>query len=86
MLSVFDEDTKFLDILEEYSKNCIVCKRYMPTIPKPAIGNLFNQDKIKCNNIVSIDLKQRKDKLIIYIIDVVTQYTRAAFITKQKKL
>ena len=86
MLSVFDEDTEFLDILEEYSKNCIVCKRCMPTIPKPAIGNLFNQDKIKCNNIVSIDLKQRKDKLIIYIIDVVTQYTRAAFITKQKKL
>ena len=49
VLSVFDEkDTKPLDILEEYSKNCIVCKRCKQTIPKPA------------KNIVSIDLKQQR--------------------------
>ena len=73
VLSVFDEkDTEFLDILEEYSKNCIVCKRYKPTIPKPVVGNLFNPDTMKFIIIVSIDLKQRKDKLIIYMIDVVT--------------
>ena len=86
MLSVFDKkDTEFLDILEEYSKNCIVCKRYKPTIPKPAVENLFNPDKMKFNNIVSIDLKQCKDKLIIYMIDVVTQHTRAAFIKNKTK-
>ena len=66
MLSVFDEkDTEFLDILEEYSKNCIVCKRYKPTIPKPGVRNFFNPDKMKFNSIISIDLKQHKDKLII---------------------
>ena len=64
--------TEFLDILGKYSKNCIVCKRYKPTIPKPVAGNLFNPDTMKFIIIVSIDLKQRKDKLIIYMIDVVT--------------
>ena len=60
VLSVFDEkDTEFLDILEEYSENSIVCKRYKPNIPKSVVVNLFNPDKMKFNNIVSIDLEQR---------------------------
>ena len=40
---------------------------------------------MKFNQIVRIDLKPRKDKLIIYIIDVVTRYTRAAFIENKSK-
>ena len=66
---------KFLHILEKHSNNCIVCKRYKPTIPKPAVGNLFDPDKMKFNQIVSIDLKHKNYKLIIYMIDIVTRYT-----------
>ena len=33
-------DTELLEALEKYSSDCIVCKRYKPTIPKPAVGNL----------------------------------------------
>ena len=32
------------------------------------------------NHIISIDLKHKNGKLIIYMINVVTRYTRAAFI------
>ena len=54
-------------------------------IPKPAIGNLFDPDKMKFNQIVRIDLKQRNDKLIIYMIDAVTIYTRATFVENKCK-
>ena len=47
-----------MNILEKYSNCCSVCKRFKPTLPKPAVGNLFDQDKIKFNQVVSIDLKQ----------------------------
>ena len=40
---------------------------------------------MKLNQIVSIDLKPGKDKLIIYMIDVITRYTRAAFIENKCK-
>ena len=57
--SVFNEkDDEFLNILEKYSNCCSVCKRFKPTLPKPAVGNLFDPDKIKFNQVVSIDLKQ----------------------------
>lgn len=35
---------------------------------------------MKFNHIISIDLKHKNGKLIIYMINVVTRYTRAAFI------
>ena len=47
-----------MNILEKYSNCCFVCKRFKPTLPKPAVGNLFDPDKIKFNQVVSIDLKQ----------------------------
>ena len=62
-----------------------ICKRYKPTFPKPAVGNLIDPDKMKFNQIVSIDLKQWKDRWIIYMIDVVTRYTRASFIKNKQK-
>ena len=57
VLSVFDEvDEEFMEILERYSADCHICKRYKPTFPKPAVGNLIDPDKMKFNQIVSIDL------------------------------
>ena len=47
VLSVFNEkDDEFLNILEKYSNCCSVCKRFKPTLPKPAVGNLFDPDKM----------------------------------------
>ena len=47
VLMNFDEvDTELLEVLEKYSSDCIVCKRYKPTIPKPAVGNLFDHEKM----------------------------------------
>ena len=86
VLSVFNEvDDEFLEILQKYSSDCCVCKKYKPTSPKPAVGNLMDPDKMKFNQIVSMDLKQWKDRWIIYMIDVVTRYTRASFINNKKK-
>ena len=40
---------------------------------------------MKFNNIVNLDLKRYKDKLIIYMIDVITLYTRPAFMKNKTK-
>ena len=80
-----DPDKEFLNILENYTKNCEVCKRYKPSIPKPAVGNLFTPDKMKFNEVVSIDLKERNGKHILYLIDMVTRYTRADFVKSKEK-
>ena len=86
VLSVLDNpDKEFLNILKEHSEKCLVCKRYKPTIPRPAVGNLFDPDKMKFNEVVSIDLKQRNGKWIIYLIDMVTRYTRADFVQSKDK-
>lgn len=55
VLSVLDKpDKEFLDILQKYSQNCLVCKWYRQTIPRPAVGNLIDPDKMKFNEIVLI--------------------------------
>ena len=60
VLMNFDEvDTELLEALEKYSSDCTVCKRYKPTISKSAVGNLFDPQKMKFNQMVSIDLKER---------------------------
>ncbi len=86
VLGTLDEmDEEFLEILKRYTANCDVCKRYKPTIPKPAVGNLMDPDKMKLNELVSLDLKDKNGKYILYIIDVVTRYTRACFVASKKK-
>jgi len=86
VLNILDNpDKEFIDILKRHSEKCLVCKRYKPTIPRPAVGNLFDPDKMKFNEVVSIDLKQRNGKWIIYLIDMVTRYTRAAFVPSKEK-
>ena len=67
-LSVFNEkDGETLNIHEKYLNCCSVCKRFQPTLPKPAVGNLFEPDKMKLNQVVTFDLKKYKNKWIIYL-------------------
>ena len=89
ILSVFDPedvDQEFLDILKSISgDNCDICKRFKPTAPRPCVGNLMSIDKMKFNEIVSIDLKFRKEDIIMYMIDIVTRFTRATFVPNKTK-
>ena len=54
-------------------------------MPRPAVGNLFDPEKMKFNEIVTIDLKERNGKFIMYMIDVITRYTRASYIPSKRK-
>ena len=74
-----------MNIHEKYLNCCSVCKRFQPTLPKPAVGNLFERDKMKLNQVVTFDLKKYKNKWIIYLIDVVTRYNRANFVENKFK-
>ena len=74
-----------MNIHAKYLNCCSVCKRFQPTLPKPAVGNLFDPDKMKLNQVGRIDLKKYKNKWIIYLIDVVTRYTRATFVENKFK-
>ena len=77
-------DKELLEAVEKYSSDCIVCKRYKSTIPKPAVGNLFNHEKMKFNQMAS-NLKERNGRSILYMFDVVIRCTRAIFIKSKKK-
>ena len=66
-------------------KKCVVCKGFKPTIPKLFVGNLFMSDKMAFNNVARIDLKQRKNILIINMTDAVTRYIKVAFIKDKNK-
>ena len=52
LMNFGEADTELLEAVEKYSSDCIVCKRYMLTIPKPAVGNLFDPEKMKFNQMV----------------------------------
>ena len=86
VLSSLDEcDREFLYHLKAISQECMVCKRYKPTNSRPAVGNLFDPEKLQFNQVVSIDLKERNGRYILYIIDIVTRYTRAQFIKNKRQ-
>ena len=86
VLKSFDEcDAEFLTLLKKCTTECLVCKRYKPTIPRPAVGNLFDPDKMKFNEVVSLDLKYRNGKWILYMIDMVTRFTRATYVEDKTK-
>ena len=63
LMNFGEVDKELLEELEKYSSACIVCKRYKPTVPKPAVGNLFDPEKMIFNQMVSIDLKERNDPI-----------------------
>ena len=85
-MSVFDkQDNEFLDGLQTVSENCKICKLYRKTPPRPVVGNLFNPDKMKFNNMVSFDLMKRSGRWILYMIDMVTEYTQAKYVKNKKK-
>ena len=88
VLGIFEScDVEFLNILEAVYKEWTVFNRYKQTIPWPVVGNLMDPEKMVFNQIVSIDLKQRGDKYIIYIPELVARYTRAtiSLIIRQRR-
>ena len=42
-----DKDDKISNILGKYSNCYYVCKCFKLTLPKPAVGNLFDPDKME---------------------------------------
>ena len=62
LLLIIEKDDEILNILEKYLNCCSVCKRFKPTFPKPSVGNCFDSDKMKFNQVVSSDLKNYKNK------------------------
>ena len=59
-----DVDDEFLSALRDMSENCVVCKRFKPSMPKPAVGSLLDPETAKFNEMVTADLKVRNGKLI----------------------
>ena len=49
-----EKDDEFLNILEKYLNCSSVCKRFKPTLPKPAVGYVFDLDKMKFNQVVRV--------------------------------
>ena len=63
-------EKEFLSELKKYSNECETCQRYKRTMPRPAVGNLFDPEKMNFNELISIDLKERNSKFIMFMIDV----------------
>ena len=86
-LSVLDWcDDEFLQCLKNVSNKCKICKMYKPTNPRPVAGPLVDPNKMKFNEVVSLDIKVRKDGYILYMIDMVTRFTRATFLKNKDNI
>ena len=60
-------------LLEEVSNDCIVCKRYKgtPPVPKSAFPKATS-----FNEIISLDLKDMKDRNNVYILYMLDEYSK----------
>ena len=45
---------EFLNCLKTVCEECTLCKRYAPTFPRPVVSNLFDPDKMRFNQVVSL--------------------------------
>ena len=80
-----ERDTEFENCVKEVSENCKTCKVYKPTCPRPAVSGLTNPERMRFNNVVSLDLKEWENGHILYLIDMITRFTRAQFVPDKKK-
>ena len=46
-------EKEFLSELKKYSNECETCQRYKRTMPRPAVGNLFDPEKMNFNELFS---------------------------------
>ena len=75
----WEED--FQGMLEDIGKTCNLCKRYMKTPPRPAVGLPMAS---RFNEKVAMDLKQLNGQWILHIIDMWSRYTVSIFITRKR--
>lgn len=71
----------YQEILEDIGEKCNLCKRYMKTPPRPAVGLPMAS---KFNEKVAMDLKQWNGRWILHIIDIWSRYTISIFIPRKR--
>ena len=64
-------EENFQGMLEDISKTCNLCKRYMKTPPRPAVSLPMAS---RFNEKVAMDLKQLNGRWILHIIDMWSRY------------
>ena len=85
-LSMLDEkDTEFENCVKEVTENCKTCKIHAPTCPRPVVSGLTDPEKMKFNSVVTFDLKEWNQSHILYMIDMITRFTRAVFVENKRK-
>lgn len=85
LLNFDDTNNELSENSETHSKSCLAYKHYQTTIPELAVCNLLDPLKMSFNRIVSINLRQRNDKLFIYMIGVITRNKTGTFIKNKCK-
>ena len=65
------------NVITNIESNCSTCKLYAKTPPKPVVALSRAQ---KFNEVLSVDLKKWRGKLILYMIDQWSRLTRGCFI------
>ena len=71
----------YQEILEDIGEKCNLCKRYMKTPPRPAVGLPMAS---QFNDRVTMDLKQWNGRWILHIIDMWSRYTISVFIPRKR--
>ena len=70
----------FMQILKTFSKNCLICKSFAKTPPRPVVifplAHIFNEK-------VAMDLKCGDDKWILHLIDMWSSLTISVFIDRK---
>ena len=73
---------KYSNDLEKIENNCVLCKQFTRTPPRPVVGLPMAR---KFNQVVAMDLKHWEGgKWILYLIDMWSRYTQSAFINRKR--
>ena len=73
-------DTELMDAVEEVYKKCEICKAYSKPTPRPVVGM---QHATKFNEMIALDLKFFKGKIILHVVDHLTRFS-SAIVCKSK--
>lgn len=76
------EERDILDKIDEVSSECIICKRYKRTPPRPVVGFPLASS---FNETVAFDLKFFDGQIVLHMIDHATRYSRACVIPNKGK-
>ena len=75
-------DAELVKCIKDVSDGCKICLEYKKPGPRPVVGLPL---ATKFNELIAMDLKMIDDKWVLHLIDHVSRYSAAGFVSSKKQ-